>query len=404
VDVDANGTLYAAVNNIFADDINKRVLAISKSTNNGETWTDFDRVPQSVFDAYNVAEGLESSFLPQPYLTSGFAVTGVDEYSYIMTYRKVVSETAEIAEDVIIEVYKKGPEWKIRDIASTTGETYRPPYIIQDTLPNSAEWVDGYDDNSRGYEIQLAKTADGQSLLLKYIDNRDSLAIMNEMLTLVGGGQVEASLTTDIWVAYRDIADVKGWSTAVNVTDDIWMNKVTWIPDIIPSLTQVPIIEHVSVPFSNYLLPTNARRVNKYPRFVENFVVGSYIRNWILFSSFDATKGENIRNDAVQKAIGVDGITSVEELINSEINSFNIYPNPVSSSASITYDIAKNSNVKIEIYSTMGELVKTVRNYSLATPGITAIEFDATDLSSGVYYVTMTANGKKVTKLMNVVR
>ncbi len=400
VDVDVNGTLYAAVNNIFADNIDKRVLAISKSTDNGATWTDFDRVPQSVFDAYNTKEGLESSLEPQPYLTSGFAVTGVDEYSYIMTFQKVVSTTAELFENKIVELYKKGGEWKMRDIASNTGDTYRPPYLIQDTN-TAAEVVDAYDDNARGYEIQLAKTADGQSLLLKYIDNRDSLVTLNEMLTLAGGGQVEVSLTTDIWVAYRDVADQKGWSTPVTVTDDIWMNKVTWIPSVIPSLTQVPIIEHVTLPFTN---PTNPRVINKYPRFVENFVVGSYIRNWVLFASFDATKGENIKNPAVQRPVGADGETSVEELINSEINSFNIYPNPVSSNASITYDIVKNANVKIEIYSTMGELVKTVRNYSLATPGITAIEFDATDLSSGVYYVTMTANGKKVTKLMNVVR
>lgn len=400
MDVDQNGTLYAAVNNIFSDNIEVRTLAISKSTDKGQTWTDFDRVPQAVFDAYNTQEGLENSFEPKPYSTSGFVVTGVDEYSYVLTYRKIVSSTAEIFEDKIVEIYKKNGEWKIQDIATNTGDTWRTPYLLQDT--NSAIAEDVFLDNARGYEIQLAKTADGQNLLLKYIDNREELVGLKEVLTLAGGAQLDTTLTTDIWIAHRSIANPNSWSAPISITNDIWMNKVTYIPSIIPSLTQVPIIEHVNVPFLHYLLPTSTRIVNKYPRFIENFVVGSYIRNYVLFSSFDASAGENIANPAVQAPDGA--IVSVDELINSEINTFNIYPNPVTSSASITYDIANNANVKIEVFSAMGELVKTVRNYSLATPGITAIEFDASDLSSGVYYVTMTANGKRVTKLMNVVR
>lgn len=396
LDVDANGNLYAAVNNIFSDDIEKRTLAISKSTDKGQTWTNFDRVPASVFSGYLTQEGLENAFEPKPYFTSGFAVTGVDEYSFVMTYRKIVSSTAEIFEDKIVEIYKKNGEWKIQDVAENTGNTWRTPYLIQDTN-STAEVVDAFLDNARGYEIQLAKTADGQNLLIKFIDNRKELVGLKEVLTLAGGGQLDTTLTTDVWVAHRSVSSPT-WSEPVSITNDLWMNKVTWIPNVIPSLKQVPIIEHVTVPFTN---PTNPRVINKYPKFIQNFVVGSYIRNWVLFASFDATTGENIRNAEVQNP---EGLNSVEDLINTTVNSFNIYPNPVSNSASITYDIANIANVKIEVFSAMGELVKTIREYSTATPGITAIEFNANDLSAGVYYVTMTANGKRVTKLMNVVR
>lgn len=400
IDVDANGTMYAAVNNFFADDVEVRTLAISKSTDNGQTWSNFERLPKDVWSEYLSKEGLESAFDPQPYLTSGFVVTGVDEFSYVMTQRKVVSASAEIFEDKLIEIYKKGGTWKVRDVAVNTGDTWRVPYLIQDTN-TTTEVVDAFDDNPRGYEIQLAKTADGQNILLKYIDNRENLVGLNEVLTLAGGGQLDTTLTTDIWVSYRDVANQNGWSEPKTITDDIWMNKVTWIPDVIPSLTQVPIIEHVTIKFTN---ATNPRVINKYPRFIENFVVGSYIRNWILFASFDATKAENIKNPVLQRPVGAAGETSVEEFLNTEVNSFNIYPNPVSSTSTITYDLANTANMKIEVFSTLGELVKTVKNYSLATPGVSGFEFDASDLSAGTYFVTMTANGKKVTKIMNVVR
>lgn len=405
IDADENGTLYMAVDNIFADDLNKRVLGISKSTDNGQTWSEFEKFPQAVLDNYLTQEGIEGVVEVYPYFAggNGFAVTGVDEYTYLMAGLKIISNSAELYSGRFVELYKKNGEWKIRDVAPNTADKWTPPYVIQDTsAAGSTTFEDGFQKNIRGYEIQLAKTADGQSLLMKYIDNRNDIVGLNQPFTLCGGNvQVDSMLTTDVWVTYRDIANDNGWSTPANITDDIWMNRSTWIPSIIPSLTQVPIVEQMSIEFKN---PNYPRVVNKYPYFVQNYVIDQGIPNIMLCATFDATKGENIRNSALQIPKGANGVGSVEDQINTEINSFVIYPNPVSNTASLSYDIANPSYVKIEVFNAMGELVKTVRNYSLATPGISGMDFDVNNLSAGVYYVTMTANGKKLTKMMNVVR
>lgn len=402
VDYDQNGTLYAALSNIFSDNTQVRSLAISKSTDNGQTWSEFERIPQAVIDNYVQAQGIESAYSTYPYWSHGFVVTGVDEYTYIMSFRKVISSTAGIYENYITEFYKKNGDWKVREIAKLNGENWRCPYIIEDSSTVSGTILDGFDDSRRGYEIELSKTADGQNILLKYVDNRPELASLNEVMTLCGGNvQVDSTLTTDIWVTYRDVDDKNGWSSPANITDDLWMNHLTWIPDIIPSLSEVPIIEHVTTEYTN---PANQRVINKYPYFVQNFIIQQAMPTMILYSTFDATKGENISNSTIQVPKGANGTTSVENQINTEINSFTIYPNPVTSNASLSYDIANNAYVKIEVFNSMGELVKTVRNYSLATPGISGLSFDTNNLSTGVYYVTLTANGKKVTKMMNVVR
>ncbi|HRP01058.1 MAG TPA: T9SS type A sorting domain-containing protein [Candidatus Kapabacteria bacterium] len=404
VDADANGTLYAAVNNVWADrELQERELSISKSTDNGQTWSDFDRTASAVINAYIAQEGLVYAFDPAPYSAGGFAVTGVDQYSFVMTFKKIKSVTPSIEENVFAELSKKDGEWKIRTIAQCYGlNTFgMQPYLLSDTNSTTDVW-DEFDRNPRSFEIQLAKTADGQNILVKYLDINEKIAVLNNKLNLLGSNSLlDSMLSTDIWVAYRNVASDGEWSAPKNITSDDWFNRSTWIPRIIPSLTQVPILEFTTKEWTN---PESARVKAGYPYFLQNYFYANFVTNNVLFSSFDAVAGENIRNPVIQKPTGVNGVTSVEDQMNIQINSLNIYPNPANGSTSITYDIANNANVKIEIFNTMGQLVKTVRNYSLATPGITSLSFDASELSNGVYYVTMTANGNKITKVMNVVR
>ena len=79
------------------------------------------------------------------------------------------------------------------------------------------------------------------------------------------------------------------------------------------------------------------------------------------------------------------------------------YPNPFNPSTTIKYSIASNikfgGNVKLIVYDVLGRQVKTLVNEK-ATPGEYIVQFDAGDLSSGIYFYTISAGGFYQTKKM----
>ncbi|MGB5288018.1 MAG: reprolysin-like metallopeptidase [Ignavibacteriaceae bacterium] len=98
------------------------------------------------------------------------------------------------------------------------------------------------------------------------------------------------------------------------------------------------------------------------------------------------------------KQIDFDGTFTYSNIIESEINGpdvFNLsqnYPNPFNPSTIIKFSLPVDSQVRIELFNTLGEKVDelTNRDYSI---GNHEINFDASKLSNGVYYYTVNANG-----------
>lgn len=66
------------------------------------------------------------------------------------------------------------------------------------------------------------------------------------------------------------------------------------------------------------------------------------------------------------------------------------YPNPFNPTTTITYDVPKTSNVKIEVYNILGERVATLVN-EMRTPGEYGVTLNGTKFSSGVYLYRMSA-------------
>jgi len=75
------------------------------------------------------------------------------------------------------------------------------------------------------------------------------------------------------------------------------------------------------------------------------------------------------------------------------------YPNPFNPGTSIEYSLLKGSNVSLKVYNLLGvEVASLVDGYKSA--GSYRINFDASDLSSGVYLYKLKANGKTLSKKM----
>jgi hypothetical protein len=75
------------------------------------------------------------------------------------------------------------------------------------------------------------------------------------------------------------------------------------------------------------------------------------------------------------------------------------YPNPFNPVTNIKFSIKEKSDVSMKVYNTQGKLIQTLVNKILPA-GEYQYTFDAVSLNSGVYFVTVQANGFTDTKKM----
>lgn len=79
------------------------------------------------------------------------------------------------------------------------------------------------------------------------------------------------------------------------------------------------------------------------------------------------------------------------------------YPNPFNPSTVISYQMPVNGNVVLKIYDVLGNEVTTLVN-EFKEAGKHSIEFDASDLGSGIYFYTITAVNFTSTKKMTLIK
>jgi len=79
------------------------------------------------------------------------------------------------------------------------------------------------------------------------------------------------------------------------------------------------------------------------------------------------------------------------------------YPNPFNPTTTIQYDVAEFTQVNITVYNILGQQVATLVN-DMRSPGSYTINFDASRLSSGTYFIRMQAAGNVFTNKMMLVK
>ncbi len=388
-DIDANGKLYAAVHNIFIDDQENRVPGVSTSDDLGNTWSDFNKMPVSFFANYADAAGYDNYMTYGTYNMYAFVTYGEDEFSYFLRLGLYNEGDEQLQEIHIVEVYYKNDSWGVRGVAGLQGSpmilTYSGKFSTQQQIVHQLQ------GNPLGNELQAVKTADGESILLKWVDVSMTLETeesipysyidRNTNEEVLADDELDGTHTTDMFITYRDIDDTE-WMSPGNVTEDSLFDKATWLPNVIKSLK--------SVTFINSLTPTGITDSDHpYYQMPRPFLrqIADFYPN-IVVSSFDATE-----------------IVGVEEQHKANYNFelMDAVPNPAQSFADISFNLEKAGRVKLAVYNSMGQLVETLVD-SYQNPGIHAVSLNLSEYSSGTYYYSLIVDGKRFTKSLNVVK
>ncbi|HKI77460.1 MAG TPA: T9SS type A sorting domain-containing protein, partial [Ignavibacteriaceae bacterium] len=105
--------------------------------------------------------------------------------------------------------------------------------------------------------------------------------------------------------------------------------------------------------------------------------------------------------DLVDSYLVSNSVVGVEETdLISDYKLFQNYPNPFNPSTTIQYEITKSDNIILKVFDVLGKEVKTLVN-QYQPAGSYKVQFDASNLKSGVYFYRLTAgNYSKVNKLI----
>ncbi|HYG15386.1 MAG TPA: T9SS type A sorting domain-containing protein, partial [Bacteroidia bacterium] len=79
----------------------------------------------------------------------------------------------------------------------------------------------------------------------------------------------------------------------------------------------------------------------------------------------------------------------------------NVYPNPVSASLTVEFDLADNQEVTIEVTDVTGKVVSSILPATSLNAGVQRLSANLGNLSEGVYFVAIkTDNGVKTVKTL----
>ncbi len=92
------------------------------------------------------------------------------------------------------------------------------------------------------------------------------------------------------------------------------------------------------------------------------------------------------------------GFTGVKNLTNTLENSFVVYPNPATKSTNLSFALVADNKVSVSVYDVLGHLVSNAVNETSFEKGNHSININTSDLSAGIYYISLEVNGSKETK------
>ncbi|MDX1640793.1 MAG: T9SS type A sorting domain-containing protein [Balneolaceae bacterium] len=114
------------------------------------------------------------------------------------------------------------------------------------------------------------------------------------------------------------------------------------------------------------------------------------------------SSGAKPRFELLIASAGVDGFIELGA-VPEEFTLSQNYPNPFNPTTVIRYQLPVSSEVRLEVYDMLGRNVATLVNEQVAA-GRHTVNFDAGNLSSGIYLYRLVAGSTVMTKKLTVVK
>jgi hypothetical protein len=120
---------------------------------------------------------------------------------------------------------------------------------------------------------------------------------------------------------------------------------------------------------------------------------------WAYSGTDSISSGGHLLN-LVRTTVSINQISST---IPDKFNLYDNYPNPFNPSTKIKFDIAKFGNVNLTVFDMLGRKVEVLVNEQVQ-PGKYEVDFNAINLSSGIYYYRMETSEYVQTKKMLMIK
>jgi hypothetical protein len=91
-------------------------------------------------------------------------------------------------------------------------------------------------------------------------------------------------------------------------------------------------------------------------------------------------------------------VLGVKDLNNALENSFVVYPNPATKNTNVSFTLVSDNKVAVSVYDVLGHMVSTTANETSFEKGNHSININTSNLSAGIYYISLEVNGSKETK------
>ena len=216
--------------------------------------------------------------------------------------------------------------------------------------------------------LNLEPLADNKFSVLKYWYLTEPVVQNNDLLKKIGND-----------LAAKCDERLENYSDAIT-----WYESVIENPETLEdSIFAIIDLEHVYLQMG---IDTNLRS-------------GNYIGRMPQYKPASIKAHQKHRNELLALLLKYQGQNNASEddIDNDKLSQsgllFQNAPNPFKGSTQIPYKLKNTSDIKLHIYSYTGQLIKTI-NVGIKSKGTHSIEFDASDLKSGLYFYSICINGQ----------
>jgi len=172
--------------------------------------------------------------------------------------------------------------------------------------------------------------------------------------------------------------------------------KLKWTPAKVTSKYQVQLSQDVVINPNKMVADTTVQDTI----FITQELLVNTVYSWRVkaFNDYGESKWTNVYKF---KTIVTD--VEAEEQLPKEFQLYQNYPNPFNPTTKIEFDLPKQSKVTLKIFNLLGQEIADLMNKNLAA-GKYSVDFNASNLPSGIYFYKLTTEQNIYTRKMLLIR